>query len=72
MTQELNFFFLKNYDSQNGTLLFNLTQRIEPFSILLKELNPFQHMTRRIEHFSIERFQYDSKGEFFFKNDLKN
>ena len=43
---------LKNYDSQNGTLLFNLTQRIEPFSkycsknwtlvnMWLEELNPF-------------------------------
>ena len=29
------------FDSKNWTL----------FEILLKELNPFQHMTRRIEHF---------------------
>ena len=41
------------FDSKNWIL----------FKILLKELNPFQHMTRRIEHFlSIELFQYDWKG----------
>ena len=59
--------FLIKYDSKNWILL----------KILLKELNPFQHMTRRIEHFStedsknwtffsIELFQYDRKRLNFF------
>ena len=43
-----------------------MTQRIESFfKILLKELNPFQNMTRRIEHFSMELFQYDPNFLYF-------
>ena len=63
---------MKNYDSQNGTLLFNLTQRIEPFSILLKELNPFQHMTRRFEHFFNRNFFNMTQRMKFFQYDLKS
>ena len=54
----------------------NMTQRIEPFNFLnmtqrwtvqfleydAKNWTLFQNMTRRIEHFSIKLFQYDSKN----------
>ena len=76
MTQELNFFWKTmihgiepflliwltewnpsfEYDSKNWTL----------FKILLKELNPFQHMTRRIEHFFNRTFSIWLKGFNFF------
>ena len=44
------------FDSKNWTL----------FKKLLKELNPFQHMTRRIEHFFHSNFyNMTQKNEFF-------
>ena len=44
---KLNFF---EFDPQNWTFFLNMTHRIEPFfSIWLKELNPYQNMTRRIK-----------------------
>ena len=50
-TQELIFFWK------------TMTHRMEQFfSILLKELNPFQHMTRRIEHFCNRTFSIWLKG----------
>ena len=47
-----HFTFLK-YDSRIKLFFWKtMTHRMEPFfSIWLKELNPFQHMTRRNEHF---------------------
>ena len=55
MTQELNFFWK------------TMTHRKEKFfSILLKELNPFQHMTRRIEHFFNRTFSIWLKGWIFY------
>ena len=71
MTQELNFFWKTMTHGIEPFLLIWLTEWNPSFSIWLKELNPFQNITQRtepfstydsrIELFSIELFQYDSK-----------
>ena len=65
--------FLK-YDAQNRTLLFNITQRIEPFfELLLKNSTLFKIWLEELNIFSIELFQCDLRIFFEKKNfDLKN
>ena len=84
--KELNFSKKKKHDSQNWTVLFNMTQRIEPFFFdqymtqrtncslfqnMTQRIEPsFQQMTQRIETFSNQRIE-----PFFFskkKYDYKN
>ena len=71
--EELNFF----YDSQNWTLVYNLTHRIEPLcTIWLTQLYPFSmNMSHRIEPFmddSKNGFKKNSKNWTLSKIDSKN
>ena len=79
-SKELNILF--EYDSQNWTLFWNVTQRIEPdfqkidsknwslFTRRLKELNPLHKMTQRIEPFFLK--VWPSTIEPFEKYDSKD
>ena len=55
---DLKFFFFKNYDAKN--FLKNMTQRIEPFFLWLKELNLFFLICRK--ELSFFFLNFDSKN----------